>query len=90
MESEARDLMKRRIARALYLTGYQERVAGGGGLQARAYAAWLAAAIFNTVGSFYLPRPALCPNEAGGASGLLSCPVRQSGGKFILPTNSPI
>jgi hypothetical protein len=28
MESEARDLMKRRSAHALYLTGYQERVAG--------------------------------------------------------------
>jgi hypothetical protein len=46
---------------------------GAGGLQARAYAAWLAAAIFNTVGSFYLPRPALCPNEAGGARFANTC-----------------
>jgi hypothetical protein len=27
----------------------------------------------NPVGSFYLPRPALCPHEADGASALLGC-----------------
>jgi hypothetical protein len=81
--------MKRRSARALYLTDYQERVAGVG-LQARAYAAWVAAAIFNTVESFYLPRPAFArmrrmehPSYFVLRSGNLAV-------KFVLPTNSPI
>jgi hypothetical protein len=79
--------MMRRSARALYLTDYQERVAGVG-LQARAYAAWVVAAIFNTVESFYLPRPAFArgmehPRYFVVRSGNLAV-------KFVLPTNSPI
>jgi hypothetical protein len=71
--------MKRRSARALYLAGV--------GLQARAYAAWVVAAMFNTV-AFYLPRPSF-------ARGMEHPPyfVFRSGNpavKFVLPTNSPI